>query len=273
MAKATLPSKALFTIKQALLAFVAAIVLVAMPVAGQSLPQDSCILEVDVKCSVTETLRCKDLKSITSLTFLWDGPDGVNVPTDTSPINNGEQVKFDTTGIKKEKEKKHSFEVTMSGSVSGQSVFDLCEKEMDGPEDCGKRQGDGKHNEITYTNDWLFEGMTGITKEGTERSLVCPLSGPDDVCFASFPGNYEVTYLYTVTNVGSSSIINLSVMDDQLGSIQAPFDLATGESLTLTKTVQVDQPVTSTVTAEGVIASGAKCTETDTITVTVEELI
>jgi len=30
---------------------------------------------------------------------------------------------------------------------------------MNGPEDCGNPQGDGKKNESKYINDWLLEGM------------------------------------------------------------------------------------------------------------------
>ena len=41
---------------------------------------------------------------------------------------------------------------------------------MDGPEDCGSAQGNGKQNIATYLNLWQFVGLT--TKNGTK--LTCP---------------------------------------------------------------------------------------------------
>ena len=32
---------------------------------------------------------------------------------------------------------------------------------MNGIEDCGKNEGDGKSDDATRINDWLFEGMSG----------------------------------------------------------------------------------------------------------------
>ena len=46
-------------------------------------------------------------------------------------------------------------------NLLGTSVYHLScsDSEMDGADDCGKRQGDGKSNDSSRLNDWLFEGM------------------------------------------------------------------------------------------------------------------
>jgi hypothetical protein len=44
---------------------------------------------------------------------------------------------------------------------------------MDGAEDCGKDQGDGKGNDAGLINDWLFEGMSG------DQTLECTSAAND----------------------------------------------------------------------------------------------
>jgi hypothetical protein len=53
------------------------------------------------------------------------------------------------------------FANSSSTTPLGTSVFHLScsDSEMNGAEDCGKRQGDGKGNDSSRLNDWLFEGM------------------------------------------------------------------------------------------------------------------
>jgi hypothetical protein len=45
----------------------------------------------------------------------------------------------------------------------GESMFHVScsDDDMDGVEDCGKNQGDGKGNDPGLVNDWLLEGMSG----------------------------------------------------------------------------------------------------------------
>jgi hypothetical protein len=54
----------------------------------------------------------------------------------------------------------------------GESQFHLScsDTAMDGPEDCGSPQGNGKTNIATYLNSWTFVGLTTIN--GT--TLTCP---------------------------------------------------------------------------------------------------
>ncbi len=53
------------------------------------------------------------------------------------------------------------FASSSSTTPLGTSVFHLScsDSEMNGAEDCGKRQGDGKGNDSSRLNDWLFEGI------------------------------------------------------------------------------------------------------------------
>ena len=49
------------------------------------------------------------------------------------------------------------------GTLVGESVFHISRSDdnMNGNEDCGKNLGDGKSDDVTKVNDWVFEGMSG----------------------------------------------------------------------------------------------------------------
>ena len=51
--------------------------------------------------------------------------------------------------------------ITFEDGTTGISRFHLScsDKDMNGPEDCGKPQGDGKKNKSNCINDWVLEGM------------------------------------------------------------------------------------------------------------------
>ncbi len=54
------------------------------------------------------------------------------------------------------------WQIFQNAAEIGRSKFHLScsDNEMNGPEDCGLRQGNGKSNESALINDWLFEGIT-----------------------------------------------------------------------------------------------------------------
>ena len=114
-------------------------------------------VEVTVEEPVIPT-TCKDIKDITQLTMVWNGPDGVNVVTENGQAFNdlisGNQITFNV--------EENDTTLTMSGAISGTSVFhrSCSDKEMDGSDDCGRAQGDGKDNDEGL-NLWLLDGMTG----------------------------------------------------------------------------------------------------------------
>ena len=140
-----------------------------------------CYLEVTKTCVVPpspEPFVCSDAKPIQSLTLIWDGADGINIVTEGDEqftgIYNGDEVTFSVVGLG------NDVDVTISGAVSGASQFHVScsDQEMNGPEDCGEPQGNGKNNDSILRNDWLLEGMVG--ENGT---LDC--TPPDD------PGSEE----------------------------------------------------------------------------------
>ena len=54
-----------------------------------------------------------------------------------------------------------------NGTSLGVSEFHIScsDSDMNGVEDCGKNEGDGKSNDPTLINDWLLEGITGANAE------------------------------------------------------------------------------------------------------------
>jgi hypothetical protein len=66
------------------------------------------------------------------------------------------------------------FAGTVSGTKLGESTFHLScsDDDMDGPEDCGKLEGDGK-GRTGFINQWIFDGMAG-----NGRVLGCSTTPP-----------------------------------------------------------------------------------------------
>jgi hypothetical protein len=107
---------------------------------------------------------------ITELTLIWNGAETVRVKVwkgapfaspllgqfdDVAPGDAVEVTGFGS-GFP-------TYEIfNQAGTVKlGESTFDLwCDdKEMNGVEDCGKNNGNGKYNHANKINDWLLEGM------------------------------------------------------------------------------------------------------------------
>ena len=103
--------------------------------------------------------------------MIWDGPDGVNVSAEGGEVfnnvHNGDVITFSTP--------EKDTDLTLSGAVSGTSRFHVScsDPQMNGPEDCGSAQGNGKKDENALVNDWLLEGMAG------SQALVCTPPIPD----------------------------------------------------------------------------------------------
>ncbi len=76
----------------------------------------------------------------------------------------------------------------VSTEDSGESKFHLScsDDEMDGPEDCGMPQGNGKSNEDEYDNIWLLDGLA--TDEGFVLDCTPQPAEPTDRCeFETLP--------------------------------------------------------------------------------------
>ncbi|MFC1532529.1 hypothetical protein ACFL7M_04060 [Thermodesulfobacteriota bacterium] len=139
--------------------------------------QDDFLITVDFLegCSVeyvpgTVPFDCE--KPIDSLTMIWDGDQDIRIKAWKDAV--GSTLLDDIDGIV------NGMDVTVSGYAGspndvyweifeagtgnkiGESKFHLScsDQEMNGPEDCGTAQGNGKGNEAGLINDWLLEGMT-----------------------------------------------------------------------------------------------------------------
>ena len=112
-------------------------------------------------------------KPLDALTMIWDGSQEVGVRAwkdepgeillhTQDNILPGDEV--EVTGYAPKDGNDVIWEIydtDTSGSKLGESVYHMScsDDDMDGAEDCGKREGDGKNNGGGFINDWLLEGM------------------------------------------------------------------------------------------------------------------
>ena len=116
-------------------------------------------------------------KPIEVLTMIWDGAEPVRVKAYKGSVGSDLLADIDNIEV--------GDEISISGytgspndvfwevfqaatdNLIGLSKFHVScsDQEMNGPEDCGNREGDGKNNEPDLINDWLLEG---IVDEGGE---------------------------------------------------------------------------------------------------------
>ena len=110
-------------------------------------------------------LTCKELKPVTALSMVWDGPSGVDILTKGGQlfknVQTGNKITFNAAGMG------NDVELTLSGAVNGSSKFHVScsDQGMNGPEDCGSNQGNGKRDDSGWSNDWLLDAMTGADGE------------------------------------------------------------------------------------------------------------
>jgi hypothetical protein len=128
-------------------------------------------------CSVTfEPLPGGDFqceKPIDALSMIWDGTQSVRIKAwkgnpgslllaDIDNVAIGDEVTVSGFAGSPNDVVWEVFEAGTSTKI-GESKFHLScsDNAMNGPEDCGARQGDGKGNDANLINDWIFEGMVG----------------------------------------------------------------------------------------------------------------
>jgi len=203
--------------------------------------------------------NCDDIKDVTALTLVWNGPDGLDIETETGQvitgIKKGNVIVLDTP----KDDTGNDVEVFLSGSVNGESKFHIScsDDDMDGPEDCGTAQGNGKGNDDSLNNQWLFGGMTG-----EKGSFGCPgvPGGPDSA---------EVVYGIRVENPGEE--VNVQIVDVELGINQTETIPANDffELVTDPITIMPDNTneFTNTVVVTAETSSGAQCEASDSVTV------
>jgi hypothetical protein len=163
-----------------------------------------CVLEVDKKCLVEKPppgpFVCSDAKPIDSLTMKWGGTKEISEiaiyrdkydPNDPAknlmyiipgPIVTGQEVTADGYAAAKAPNDV-DWHIFFADGSDGISRFhrSCSDNDMNGPEDCGKNEGNAKTTDSSFVNDWLFEGMAGkltldCTPEPTE------LTEPTDEC-------------------------------------------------------------------------------------------
>jgi hypothetical protein len=209
--------------------------------------------------------NCDDIKDITGLTLVWNGPNGVNIVSEVGQvidnIQNGDIIFLDTP----KDDTGNDVEVFLSGAVSGISQFHIScsDDDMDGPEDCGTAQGNGKGNEseidgMPTVNDWVFGGMTG-----EKGSFGCP----------GFPGgadSAEVVYGIRVENPNDEPV-DVRIVDVKLG-IDQTATIPANDFLQVVTDPQLITPdatneFTNTVIVTAESLSGAICEASDSVTV------
>jgi uncharacterized repeat protein (TIGR01451 family) len=123
---------------------------------------------------------CSDVKPIDSLTMIWNGTKGIASicvyrdkydPNDTTknimytidgPIVTDDEVTADGYAAADAKNDV-DWVITFSDGTEGVSRFhrSCSDDDMNGPEDCGKAEGNSKDDNTGFINDWIFEGMAG----------------------------------------------------------------------------------------------------------------
>ena len=115
----------------------------------------------------------------------WKDTPGQELLADVDNITVGGEVTVD--GYAPKDGNDVIWEVFVAGTDTklGESVYHMScsDDDMDGAEDCGKRQGNGKSNDGGFINDWILDGM--IDAVGT---LDC--SPPDGAIQASGTGGF-----------------------------------------------------------------------------------
>jgi hypothetical protein len=135
---------------------------------------------VDVLLPPPGAFFCADAQPFDELTLIWDGNDSVHVKAwkgepgstilkDTyflnpgGTVDPGEEFRVPNIAGAPDDIVYEIFDAT--GAVKlGESKFHLScsDPDMNGIEDCGKREGDSKQNDPGLVNDWLLQGMTGL---------------------------------------------------------------------------------------------------------------
>lgn len=133
---------------------------------------------VDVKVPPQGSFTCSCKQSMSEVTMIWDGTQTVDVlawngqPGGVLLASFDDVAPGDALNVSGFTVQDAVWEVFDSATLAkvGNSVFRLTcwDRQMNGVEDCGKRQGNGKYDDPSLLNDWLLEGMAD-----DDESLIC----------------------------------------------------------------------------------------------------
>jgi hypothetical protein len=160
-------------------------------VTGDSASDGACQTADPDEVTVTVTqpppgfFDCSDAKPIDELSMEWagtqdvcvvayDGDVGAAVLAVFNPVTPGDMITVSGMSGSPNNQQWRIFADACFGTTLGISEFHIScsDSNMNGVEDCGKNQGDGKDDEPALLNDWLLEGMKG------DATLACT---PDEV--------------------------------------------------------------------------------------------
>lgn len=138
-----------------------------------------CSLNVEAGCNVvslpTELYRCS--KKVHSLSMTWEGSGDVRVVAHHGKTGDPVIAQFDwvqpgdTVSVAAMQDPADDVEWEVFDLVTGLSIgtsrFHLAcdDEEMDGPEDCGALQGNGKDNKDDRINSWRLAGLVDASGE------------------------------------------------------------------------------------------------------------
>ncbi len=189
-------------------------------------PPPKCDLVLEKTCEVPSPppgpFVCSSAKPIDAITMIWNGSQPINIKAWKGAI--GSTLLATINGIATGKEVTVSgyagspndviweiFDAT-TGVKIGNSTFHLScsDVDMNGPEDCGRTEGDGKALS-GYINSWIFEGMAGngqaldCTPQPTEPTNECVTQlGPVPDCTTAGKPT-SLTFRYTGGGCAASS--------------------------------------------------------------------
>ncbi|MGH0034137.1 MAG: DUF7467 domain-containing protein [Myxococcota bacterium] len=146
-------------------------------------------LTVDVVVPPQGSFNCSCWQSLTEVTLIWDGTETVDIQAwDGQPGSTALQSFDDVapgdsitiTGFTADEAILEIFDSTGATKLDESELHLTCrDKAMNGVEDCGKRQGDGKYNDPSKRNDWILDGMVD-----DDETLSCSpvVVGPPPSC-------------------------------------------------------------------------------------------
>jgi hypothetical protein len=125
---------------------------------------------VDVVIPPSGAFSCSCWQSLKEITMQWNGTQSVDVvawdgdPNSSTMLETANDLPpgytFTVGGFTGDYTVYEIYDSTGTTKL-GESRFDLTcsDREMNGFEDCGKNEGNGKYNQSGYINDWLLQGL------------------------------------------------------------------------------------------------------------------
>jgi len=223
-----------------------------------------CMLRLDTECHPLslESVQFDCEKPVSTLSLIWRGDQSIRIVaylgdenkpvlTEIDRVAPGERVEISGYDDAPNDVMWRLYDAD-TGAYLGESWFHLScsDKEMDGPEDCGRAQGDGKDGDKCddegCINDWALDGVVDKISR-----LSCT---SEDVKFNEQCTAQKDTMVYVrheLRNVGSTSAGAIAFDADHETSSSAGLELAAGGTVSFTGVESILASRTLTVSASG----------------------